>query len=354
MARMTYTITCAIAGLLACVNAQCVNRVAQYQDANTRSSTGNNSMPRLCHILAIHVKLTFLLAWLVVPVPKNAVLQALKESFPLFYNSLKLLDPPAELKIPATMHPVLAINGYMADIRQSVLQLNSDLESSATQIPYVGINGSPTPFNAPLNSYIVGTGANADTVNKYLYSLVPAVVATLLGGLLTKLGDYIPNDAAYKYETTEADGRPVYASNSKWAQIPNFVSGPGVYVEAVDMRFSTEPAPKYTEKQMRHMINQPLFVNVPLSTPLALRCQRNTYFFNNDTAQVTFRSGNVTFGPAATPNTLAEIFVKAANDGAGGYNGVQGISGCAQVVGYNTLNGEDCEKAAMNVDKTAL
>jgi hypothetical protein len=299
-------------------------------------------------------ELTFLLAWLVVHVPKDAVIRALQESFPLFYNSLKLLNPPAELKIPANMHPVLAVNGYMADIRQSVLQLNADLESSTSQIPYVGLNGSPTPFNAPLNTYLVGTGDNADTVNKYLYGLLPGVVATLLGGIPTKLGDYIPNNAAYKYETTQADGRSVYASNGKWAQVPNFVGGPGVYVEAVDMRFSTEPAPKYTERQMKAMINQPLFLNVPLSTPLALRCQRNTYFLNNDTAQVTFRTGNVTFGPAATPNTLAETFVKAAADGAGGYNDVQGMSACAQVVGYNTLNGEDCETAARNVDKTAL
>ena len=293
--------------------------------------------------------LTLSIAWLVVPVPKNAVIQAIKEAFPLYYSTLRLLTPPSELEIPSGMHPVLVSNGFTDDIRQTVLQLKSPLLVSAVTVPYVGKGSSPTPLNAPIASYLVGTD---EETNKYLYALAPNVVATLFGSP-TRLGEYAPEDVAYTVDTTLADGTKVFASNSAWAKVPNFITGPGVYIENVDMRFTTlnttETTPRYNATMLKKMINQPFL----LSLPLALRCQRNTYYFNNASAEVTFRTGNVTIGDASTPFTLG-TFRKASQDGYGHFEGVQGFSACAQMVGYNTLLGQDCEEAAGGVDPAAL
>lgn len=58
-------------------------------------------------------------------------------------------------------------------------------------------------------------------------------------------------------------------------------------------------------------------------------------------------------GDASTPSTLG-TFKNASQDGYGHFDGVQGFSVCAQMVGYNTLLGQDCEEAARSVDPAAL
>jgi hypothetical protein len=293
--------------------------------------------------------LTFLIAWFVVPVPKNAVLQAIKEAFPLYYSTLRLLTPPTELAIPSGMHPVLVSNGFDDDIRQTVLQLKSPLLGSAVTVPYVGKGSSSTPLSAPIVSYLLGTD---EETNKYLYALAPNLVVILFGSQ-TRLGEYAPDNAAYAVDTTLADGTKVFASNSAWAAVPNFITGPGVYIENVDMWFTTlsttETMPRYNATMLKKMINQPQILNLPLE----LRCQRNTCYFNNASAEVTFRTGNVTMGDASTPSTLG-TFRQASQDGYGHFEDVQGFSACAQMVGYDTLLGQDCEEAAASVDPAAL
>jgi hypothetical protein len=142
----------------------------------------------------------------------------------------------------------------------------------------------------------------------------------------------------------------------------NPISGPGIYPAVVDMLFSDESMPRYSLKQVLEMINQPYILNTPFNAvPSALpglpggimTCMRNTYYFTNKTAQVQPRFGNVTLGPSAAafrtgffPGTLQ----KASPDMVGDYLGVHGFSGCAQLVGYNTVGGQDCEEAAKVVD----
>lgn len=142
-------------------------------------------------------------------------------------------------------------------------------------------------------------------------------------------------------------------SNSAWAKVPNSITGPGVYIKNIDMRFTTpnttKTVPRYNATMLKKMINQPFL----LSFPLALRCQPNTYYFNNASAAVTFRRGNVATGDASTLSTL-ETFRKASQDGCGHFEGVQGFSACTQMVGYNTLLGQDCKEAAGSVDPAAL
>lgn len=245
------------------------------------------------------------------------------------------------------MHLVAATAGFVGDIRQSILQLDRPLLGSYVIVPFVSKDGSKTPLNAPLTSYLAGTGTGGD---KYVYGLVPALVSTLAGGIPTKVGSFIPNDAAYQDNGLGPDGHKILSINAKWAALPNDISGPGIYIEAVDMHFSDEPSPKYSLNLLKKAINQPYLLNGLLTG----RCQRNTYFFNNDTAKVEFRSGRVTLGPAASPNTALATLEKAAADESGTYEGVHGFSACAQMVGYDTLGGQDCEEAARSVDPAAL
>ncbi|KAF2027952.1 hypothetical protein EK21DRAFT_114301 [Setomelanomma holmii] len=315
------------------VTAQCPNLVAQYQGATSRSMSTNQT-------------------WVIVPVPSDDVQKAVEETtLPQFdapgllIGKLSLLPVPAEYGIADGYHPVLASSGLMTDIRQDKLQLNKPLIGSSLIVPFVGKSGSQTPFNRPIITYLAGTGDGGEAL---LYGAVPSLVATLLGGILTKAGQFIPNNAAYQRDATLPDGRPIYSRNSKWASVPNPVSGPGVYPEAFDLHFSPEPNPRYSIELFRKAINQPYLLNFPLSG----KCQRNTYYFDNATAEVQFRSGNATFGPAASANGLTAAFMKTTPNG--DFFGVHGFSACAQLVGYDTLSGQDCEEAAKQVDPTAL
>ncbi|KAF2126180.1 hypothetical protein P153DRAFT_255629, partial [Dothidotthia symphoricarpi CBS 119687] len=310
--------------------AQCPNTVASYNPA-LRTMSSNNT-------------------WFIVPVPKAAVQQALSESYPAVglvpNNRLSLLDVP---NFPAGMHPVLVTSGYSSDIRQSILQIDGPLLVSDTQIPFVGKGTSKKPLLAPLNTYQAGT---SDQANKDLAAVVPAAVSTLIGGLFVRLGNFIPGNAAY---TAVSNG--LFSANSKWVILPNPASGPGAYVEAIDLSFTTvtEAQSKYSLTFLKSVINQPQLLNGILSG----KCQRNTYFLTNATAEVEFRSGNVTLGAAASGSTLGltaqtmGTLQKASPDGFGNYIGAGGFSGCAQVVGYNTTGplgpgtmGEDCDEAS--------
>ncbi|KAH7076208.1 hypothetical protein FB567DRAFT_504217 [Paraphoma chrysanthemicola] len=333
MARYVVTLCNVISLLAISAYAQCPNLVAQYQSPNSRTMTSNST-------------------WFILPIRKSDVQKAIDETIdPLskLFRQLRLLDVPKEYKMISDFHPVIVTAGYMADIRQTVLQLDRPLTGSAVMVPFVGIPRSDTPFIRPITSYLAGSGADGDRFWAYLAAIVPAKVATFLGGIPTRVGAFIPENAAYKYDATGPDG-PIYSKNSKWAVFPNLLSGPGIYEEAVDMHFSPEPTEKYPIGLLKKAINQPYLLNFPLS----FRCQRNTYFLNNATAEIQFRSGNVTLGPAASANILAKTLMKASQDGVGNYFGVHGFSVCAQLVGYDTVGGQECEQAARDVDPTAL
>jgi hypothetical protein len=101
------------------------------------------------------------------------------------------------------------------------------------------------------------------------------------------------------------------------------------------------------------MLNQPFLLG-SLGSLLAPKCQRNTNFFNNSTAQPTFRSGNVTLGPSASVNVCSATLQKASPEGSGFYRAVYGFTACGQTVGYGAVVplGEDCEAAAQAVQNT--
>lgn len=260
-------------------------------------------------------------AWFIVPVPKEKVVTALNEAYALdsFFEKLTLLDLPSTLKFPEGMHPVVTANGLSADIRLSALQISGPLLMSSTVVPFVSYKGSKTPLNAPLNGYI--GGEDQTTLDKLrLAGIVPAVVSTLVGGISLRLGDFLPANAAYQW-----NGNGLFSANSKWAIVPNPVSGPGVYPEAVDTAFITAPQPRYSIEFLNGVINQPMI----LSGIMSGMCQENSIFLNESTAQVQFRSGNVTLGPAASGISITSGTLQ------GKYTDVHGFSACAQSVGFN-------------------
>lgn len=172
-----------------------------------------------------------------------------------------------------------------------------------------------------------------------------------VGGIQTRIGAFLPLNAPFQ---SYRDGS--FGINSKWAQAPNPVSGPGLYSEAIDLKFVSEPnqaAPKYSLDMWKSMVNQPFLLG-SVGSLLSPKCQRNVYFFNNATAQPTYRSGNVTLGPSAGANVFSATLQKASPDGSGFYQGVYGFTGCGQAVGYGAVVplGEDCEAAAQAIKNT--
>jgi len=287
--------------------------------------------------------------WFLVPVPQADVKKALQQSFPSLFNlrGLNLLPVPAELNMPAGMHPVVVVAGMNNDIRQGGLQLATGLMTASSQIPYIGIGDSQTPLNAPLVSYLAGVD---DLTQGYVAGLVPSLVATV-GGLLTRIGAFIPGKAPFQ---SYSDGS--LGINSKWAQAPNPASGPGLYSEAIDLKFVSEPnqaAPRYSLATWKKILNQPLITG-NLVTLLAPKCQRNVVFFTNSTAQPTFRTGNVTLGPSAGADVFTAVLQKASPDGSGFYQGAAGFSACGQTVGYGAVVplGENCDDAARAIANT--
>lgn len=245
-----------------------------------------------------------------------------------------------------------------------MLAIKGDLRQASIIVPYCGINGSPTPLNAPLIAYIAGTG---DNPTAGLAPLIPSAVASLFG-ISTTIGSFIPRDEPFQM------AGQLFSSSVDAVAVPNPVSGPGVYPSAFDVLFGSEPAPKYPRSELKkvsksfvrkylidakyQLINLPYILNEPaleLLTPFGkAKCQRNTYFNNYATAQVQNISGSVIFGEAV--NGIGNVFPSALQKASPGgkYEGAQGIRGCFQLVGYNPFGYEECEAAAKAVAPESL
>jgi hypothetical protein len=286
-------------------------------------------------------------------VPKTAVQKAINEAYSgLSLQKPTLLDLPSSYKFTSDTHLVLVSCGLNNDIKQTFLRIDGPLRQCSVLVPWTSTGNSKTPFNAPLVTYIAGTSAS---YNKYLAGVIPGGVSTALGGILALVGAFLPLDLAYQYDGTGPEGNQLYSSSVDWAPLPNEVSGPGVYPRAVAMHFGSEPTPRYTFDQMREMVNQAFILGPPYNALGIKTCQRNTYYFDNDTAQVQYRSGRVTFGPAGNGVGLfLGTLQKASPDGSGEYKDVHGFGACAQLVGYGTIGGQDCEEAAKDVGKEGM
>lgn len=188
---------------------------------------------------------------LAVQVPTEAAQKAIDEAYVALPEKPKLMALPASLGVPQGKHLVVVLTGLDTDIRQKTLvdlMLAGDLRQSSVLVPYVTTGRSSTPFTASLVSYLAGTDT---TANKLLAAIIPALVATTTGGLLSLLGTFLPVDAPYQLDTTGPDGRQIYSSGTKWSLVPNPISGPGVYPQAFDVQFSPEAAPKYPFAELK-------------------------------------------------------------------------------------------------------
>ncbi|KAF3033998.1 hypothetical protein E8E12_006108 [Didymella heteroderae] len=237
---------------------------------------------------------------------------------------LTLLELPPELNttefVNGNMHPILTTHGYGADIRQSALQINGPLLTSSTMIPF-------KPLLAPLNAYIGGEDKNTLDALR-LAGILPSIVSTLLGGIKLRLGDFFPPNAAY-----QADGNGGFFANSKWVVLPNPISGPGVYPEAVDTAFKNTSDPRYSFNFWNSLVNQPVI----LKGAMTGHCQQNSFFFNESTVSLQFRFGDATLGPAASGVSLTKSVLQ------GKYTNVLGFSACAQNVGFAAQKCKDLE-----------
>ncbi|SMQ55227.1 unnamed protein product [Zymoseptoria tritici ST99CH_3D7] len=302
------------------VSAQCLNTVAAY-NPNVRTMTSNNT-------------------WFVVPVPKDTALAAAKEAYPL--ANLRLLDIQSQSTpdffpngFPEGMHPVLVTSGYTDDTRLTALQIDGALLVGTVFVPYVARGNSDAPLSASIVQYLAGP--NGPLPN----GLVPTVASPLLfGGAPVRLGQFAPKAAAYM---TDASG--TNSARVAWAILPNPISGPGVYPEALDFSFKTADSSRIGARTIKKLISTPILL------PSGL-CQRNTYYFNNATALPVLRNGQVTMGPAADGvGVVTGKFMQASPDKSGIYKDVDGFSACAQNVGNNP---EDCDTAARTVDPASL
>ena len=145
-----------------------------------------------------------------------------------------------------------------------------------------------TLLQAPLSTYISGPDGNL------LAGLVPALVSTLVEGYYVLLGLFRPASAAFQVNDND-----VLSFNTALLLADNDVSGPGAYLEAYDFQFTKQDGfDNYTPKLLRSVVNQASILNGPY---VALNeCQRNQYYYKNDTSNMTPVKGNVTFGPAAS------------------------------------------------------
>ncbi|MCJ1355447.1 MAG: hypothetical protein MMC33_005439 [Icmadophila ericetorum] len=248
---------------------------------------------------------------------------------------------------PAGYHPVIVSSGYMNDIRMSIFQIAS-LVGAQIAVPYVDrLENGETSFLYPLINYI--GGANGED----LMSLVPcklrsprsplgknskrlirheiiAIVGTFEGVYISP-ASLTPNTAAYVAITPTE-----FTVEVKTVIVPNFISGPSVVYEDIDLDFMSDPSPNtvYTAHTFHALINQALVLNNGM-------CQCNTYFFNQTFTDPLFRVGTVTIGAPPVGTTGL----------AGVYSDVPGYSASSVLVGFNA---QDCADAAAAVDKSAL
>jgi len=286
-------------------------------------------------------------AWFIVPVPSDAVQRALDGIYGSGTVILASVPTTDTTLFPSgfdsTKHPVLAAAGFDDDIRMSVLQIDGALLSGSIYVPYVRRpdSASETVLAAPLNDYMAGPSGDL------IAALVPATVSTVVEGYPLRLGQFMPDNAAY-----QADSGGVLSNKVAWDVLPNPISGPGIYIEAFDMQYTSETKfRKTTPKLFKEVLNQPTVLSGAYL--LGNICQRDQFYFNNDTSTMHPRAGNVTFGPAADGSTIQFTgdLQQASPDGSGRFVAVEGFSACGQNVGYNL---EDCDEASQNVDRTAL
>ncbi|KAK3633668.1 hypothetical protein LTR56_015734 [Elasticomyces elasticus] len=316
-------------------SAQCPNEVAAHY-SNLRTASANNT-------------------WFIVPVPKAACQQVLDATYGLSILGISLVvlaDLPTEddsllpKGFPEDHHPVLVDASYQDDIRMGPAKIQGALLGAGLHIPYVHratiIGGNPnTVVQAPITAYISGPNGNA------VAGLVPAVVSTLVEGYFLRLALLKPNNAAF-----QRNDNNILSNNAAWLVASNPVSGPGVSPTAYDMQFMKQDKfTIYTAKFLKTVINQPSMLQGGYF--LANICQRNQYFYNNDTSTMTPVIGNVTFGPAADGLKVVRksIIQQASPNGDGVYRGNEGFTGCGQNVGFNP---ESCDDAVKNVDQAVL
>lgn len=223
---------------------------------------------------------------------------------------------------PADKFPVLIYIYYDNDIRMSSLQLPKALLAGAIIVPFVDrLSDGKTRFSYSVKNYI--GGVNGDSISPY----VPAIVGSLEGTTLY-IADFDPDNAPYmQIATSPAE----YIAQVKNVVVPNPVSGPGVYLEAIDMDFFTAETSDFTEHSFHEVINQPLILTSGM-------CQRNPIYFNQTFTNPTFRNGKVI------------LYDSPASAFPGVYTGVAGYSASGEMVGYNS---ESCSDAAKNADPKA-
>lgn len=332
--------------LAAQVSADCLNEVHPFRP-NDRSMASNIS--EFAH--SVHKALSnIVLAFMVVPINKNAVQQAVNEAYAAIPDKPQLQDIPADFGFAADMHPVLVGISLQNDVRQSDLALSGPLRGSSALVPFTSRRGDSTSYIAHLISYVASGDPSKDPL---LGGAVPAVASTTLGGLPIGIAEFTPRHEAYQSDGTSG-GEDLYSTSVKWAALPNQISGPGIYPAAYDMHFTTQTGtPRHSLPQLKAMINQPFILNAPFNILGTKSCQRNTYYLNNATAEVEFRTGNVTFGKSASkPGVIvSDTLQKASPDGVGNYYGVEGFSACTQLVGYNPVGGEDCAQAEADYER---
>ncbi|KAK0271648.1 hypothetical protein LTR91_002096 [Friedmanniomyces endolithicus] len=310
-------------------NGQCPNEVAKYNH-DLRSASANNT-------------------WFLVPVPKQAVQSALDTTYGTGLVTLADLPTSDASLFPrgfdsATYHPVLVSAMYQDDIRMGAAKIQGPLLGGGLNVPYVrrvGISQPGTVLKAPLSIYISGANGNA------VAGLVPATASTLLEGFFLRLGLFVPNNAAF-----QRNDNNVLSNNAAWLVASNPVSGSSYAPTTYNLQFTKrETFRLYTAKLFKTMINQAIILTGP--DFIANLCQRNQYYFNNDTSTMTPVTGIVTFGPAADGLGVQtqSIVQKASSDGSGFYLDNEGFTGCGQNVGFNP---ENCDAAAANVDQSAL
>ncbi|ERF74214.1 hypothetical protein EPUS_03404 [Endocarpon pusillum Z07020] len=262
-------------------------------------------------------------AWFIVPVPVQSVQSIVP--YPLItppFSDPSLFPKP----FPANTHPVLVTAGFLNDIRQFSLQIQSLLSASIV-IPFTDrLKDGKTPFSYPVRNFI--GGVNGRDVN----AVVPTLVGTAQGTNIF-VASFTPNDAPYGALASDPNE---FVAQVRQVILPNPLSGPGIAPAAVDLNFVSASEPQYTERTFRALINQPSILT-------NTKCQRNMYYFNQTFSDPVLRTGTATlYGPARGGVLPAALDKR--------YEGQGGLSASSVTVGFNV---EDCEVAAANIDPNA-
>ncbi|KAK3674785.1 hypothetical protein LTR78_005507 [Recurvomyces mirabilis] len=284
-------------------------------------------------------------AWFIVPVPKKTAQAVVDSVFPS--GTVVLADVPTANTalfpsgFDSNSHPVLVYGGYVADIRMASFEIDGDYVSGSLYVPHVRRPNSAagTILSAPISNYLSGVNGNT------IAGLIPSLVSTLVEGYSSRLGKFTPAAAACQVNSND-----VLSNNVAWWGLPNPISGPGIYPEAYDFQYLKKASfTKYTERLLKTVLNQPeILAGAYL---LNNTCQRNQFYYNNATSNMTPVSGNVTFGSAADGATVQMSGVLQSAVGGRFYADNEGFTGCGRNVGFNP---EDCDQAAKEVDQMAL